>query len=170
VCDRDARTTGSTKEHCGRENLTIALHDDIDSQGTSSHARCVYVSRHDGSVPCPSITRSKMAGPSARTNSQWCRATSPATRDAHFFPPRGSCVHSPGSLGDTLSQLLENKLIQNLLAALVGALIGIFASFTVNCTLVEISINLFFGYVSWTGGERSGRRHSGDENAMVVGY
>jgi hypothetical protein len=42
--------------------------------------------------------------------------------------------------------LLEKKAVQNLLAALVGALIGIFASFTVNCTLVEISINIFFAY------------------------
>lgn len=57
-------------------------------------------------------------------------------------------VCSAQPLGVTLSQLLENKLIQSLIAALIGAMIGIFASFTVNCTLVEISINTFFAYVS----------------------
>lgn len=49
-------------------------------------------------------------------------------------------------LGAQFTKLLDNRVVQHVLAALVGAMIGIFASFTVNCTLVEISINTFFAY------------------------
>src|SRR4051794_36944396 len=50
-------------------------------------------------------------------------------------------------LGDTVSRLMDNKTCQTLVAAICGAAIGAFASFVVNCTLVEISINTFFAWV-----------------------
>eukprot|EP00466_Bigelowiella_natans_P017008 jgi/Bigna1/146993/aug1.126_g21701 len=40
---------------------------------------------------------------------------------------------------------LENSQVLNMaVAALIGALLGVIISFTVNCTLVEISVNAFF--------------------------
>jgi len=49
-------------------------------------------------------------------------------------------------IGDDFSALLERSWFQSLLSGVGGALIGVFASFVVNCTLVEISINAFFAY------------------------
>lgn len=43
----------------------------------------------------------------------------------------------------------QNTYIQGAVAFVCGALIGIFSSFTVNCTLVEITINTFFAFVSY---------------------
>lgn len=42
--------------------------------------------------------------------------------------------------------LLERPIVRLGLAATVGVLLGAFVSFTVNCTLVEISINAFFSF------------------------
>jgi len=49
----------------------------------------------------------------------------------------------PAGLSQTVS---ESRIWRYLLSAFVGALIGVVISFTVNCTLVEISINGFFAW------------------------
>jgi hypothetical protein len=46
-----------------------------------------------------------------------------------------------------VSRLLSNKIVKMVLAAIIGALLGAIISLTVNCTLVEISLNPFFSVV-----------------------
>jgi hypothetical protein len=49
--------------------------------------------------------------------------------------------------GGKCSQLTGNKCVRLTLALLVGAVLGALISLTVNCTLVEISLNPFFSVV-----------------------
>lgn len=50
------------------------------------------------------------------------------------------------AVGEIVDKVWNSPAASATLAAFCGAMIGIFASFTVNCTLVEISINTFFAY------------------------
>lgn len=50
----------------------------------------------------------------------------------------------------SMLSLLDPRLARLLLAVVVGATLGVGTAFTVNCTLIEISINAFFAFVRMT--------------------
>ena len=63
--------------------------------------------------------------------------------------------------GSKWSQLTGNKCFKLTAALCVGAALGAIVSLTVNCTLVEISLNPFFSVV---------RAHRAVRNAVLVLY
>ncbi len=53
----------------------------------------------------------------------------------------------PSQNDSLLQRLLSNKIVKMILAGIIGAMLGAIISLTVNCTLVEISLNPFFSVV-----------------------